>query len=202
MTSPAALHSADSDEHFTPALVTAGAVLVLSRIDLDPFSCQLANTCVGASMFYGPGPGSAGDDGYAEAWGAEDEPQRLFVNPPSTRVLRKPERAPKALVKPGALHAWWKLIDEYHAGHVAQAIFLSFNMSLLQTAQRFGYPAPYQFPFVVPDKRLKFWGVARGPGEGSPSHASAIIYLPEKRAHNTSTARFERAFDCFGAVRL
>lgn len=208
MTSPAALHSADSDEHFTPAAVAQAAVLVMSWIDLDPFSCAMANGVIGASMYY-----SHEDDGYAQDWGSEYDPQRLFVNPPSSRVKRKPDRAPKALVKPGAIHAWWKLLDEYQAGRVAQAVFLSFNMNLFQTGQRFGYPAPYQFPFVVPNARLKFWGESREPGEGSPSHASAIIYLPPRVAggsggrsegeiHRANLARFREVFSAFGAVRL
>lgn len=200
MTSPAALHSADSDEHFTPAEIADAARAAMGAIDLDPFSRALANGKIKADVWFE----APEQDGYAEDWGgvSAGDSMRLFVNPPSSRVKRKPERAPKPLVKPGAIHAWWKLLDEYHAGRVAQAIFLSFNMNLFQTAQRFGYAAPYQFPFCVPDKRLKFWGESRAPGEGSPSHASALIYLPEKRALAISTARFVSAFDGFGAIRL
>jgi hypothetical protein len=203
MTSPAALHSANSDEHFSPADVAHAATKVMGRIDLDPFSCALANRVIGASMFFGPG--GAGADGYAEEWGDSADPQKAFVNPPSSRVKRKPAQAAKALVKPGAIHGWWKLLDEYLAGRVEQAIFVSFNMNLFQTGQRFGYAGPYRFPFCVPSRRLKFWGESRAPGEGSPSHASALVYLPPRvdmaeRLHWLHA--FAETFAVFGEVRL
>ncbi len=162
---------------------------MMGRIDLDPFSCALANKVIGAKYFF-----DASDDGYEQEWG--DGTTAAFINPPSSRVKRKPARAPKALVKPGAIHGWWKLLDEYEAGRVAQAVFLSFNMNLFQTAQRFGYRPPQSFPFCVPDRRLKFWGEARAEGEGSPSHASAIIYL------GPASADFHCHFRALGAVRL
>lgn len=206
MTSPAALHSAASDEHFSPEEVAKASTIVMGRIDVDPFSCVMANRVIGAGLFFGPG--GAGVDGYAEEWGDVGDPQTAFVNPPSTHVKRKPGRAPKALVKPGAIHGWWKLLDEYEAGRVEQALFVSFNMNLFQTAQRFGYASPYRFPFCVPSRRLKFWGESRAPGEGSPSHASALVYLPPRAeweadgSASDSVQRYADTFGVFGEVRL
>jgi hypothetical protein len=204
VTSPAALHSSDSSEHYTPAEVIAAARATMGGIDLDPFTTAKANTVVEASYYY-----TQKDDGFELPWGDTADPQRLFINPPCSKVKRKPARAPKALVKPAQIHGWWKLLDEYGAGHVEQAVFLCFNMNLFQTGQRFGYAAPFQFPLCVPSKRLKFWGEGRAPGEGSPSHASAIVYLPPRTRHGqpSQTAEvhgvelFRRAFTPLGEVR-
>lgn len=204
MTSPAALHSSGSSEHFTPGEVTAAACTTMGRIDLDPFSCPAANKVVRASMIYTPQ-----DDGFSLPWGDEADPQAVFCNPPSHKVKRKPERAPKDLSKPAQIHAWWMLLDEYEAGRVEQAIFLCFNMSLFQTAQRFRYAAPFEFPFCAPRKRLQFWGADLAPGKGSPPHASAIVFLPPRIASPVSQAwkpyaleAFATAFSPLGAVRL
>jgi hypothetical protein len=175
MTSPTALHSNEHAEHYTPTAIASLAHKVMGRISLDPFSCDRANEVIRADMIY-----TVEDDGFEAPWGDTADPQSVFCNPPSGRVKRKPARADKARVKPGQAHAWWKLIDEWEAGLVLHAVFLSFNMNLFQTAQRFGYPAPFEFPFCVPGKRLKFWGVDRAEGKGSPSHASAVVYLPPK----------------------
>jgi hypothetical protein len=200
VTSPAALHSSGDAEAYTPRDVIAAAREVLGTIDVDPFSCPQANTVVQAETFYSP----QNSDGYAEEWGDGD--QAFFCNPPSDRVKRKPARALKPLVKPGQIHGWWKACDEIDAGRALHGIFLCFNMNLFQTGQRFGYPAPYSFPFVVPDKRLKFWAPGRAEGEGAPSHASAIVYLPPRGAERDELLHrlhtFAKAFAPLGAVRL
>lgn len=177
MTSPAALHTSEASEHYTPRVIAQLCRDVMGGIDVDPFSCERANRVIGAGFIY-----TAEDNGYEAPWGDTATPQRVFCNPPGAKLKRKPARADKARTKPGQAHGWWKLLDEYELGHVGHAVFLSFNMNLFQTAQRFGYRAPCTFPFAVPDKRLKFWGEARAEGEGSPSHASAVVYLPPSRA--------------------
>jgi len=167
----------------------------MGGIDLDPFSCELANRVIGAGMIYSPPE----IDGYAEEWG--DGTTRVFVNPDGERVKRKPARAPKEYSKPGQAHGWWKLLDEYEAGRVREAFFVSFNMNLFQTAQRWGYDPPHAWPFCVPRARLGFWGADCPEDESDPSHASAIIYLPPHGEYRKADT-FARAAQDLGACRV
>jgi phage N-6-adenine-methyltransferase len=69
------LKSSRSTEWYTPAVYVDAAREVLGTIDLDPASCEQANTLVAATRFYG-----AEDDGLAREWRG-----RVFLNPPYNR---------------------------------------------------------------------------------------------------------------------
>ncbi len=191
----AAQFSAESSEHYTPRAVTAAARVVLGAIDLDPFSCPLANRVVGADMIY-----TAKEDGYESEWG--DGSTRVFCNPPGDSLKRKPAQAPKAIAKPGAVHAWWKLLDEVAAGRVDSAIFVAFNPDLFQTGQRFGYESPVQFPLCVPRARLRYWKEGRSEDEGSAPRSSAVILIPPRVGAADAIARFRAAYSPLGAVSV
>lgn len=177
-------HLSVNNEHYTPAFVVDAARTVLGRIDLDPASCSLANRTVKADRYF-----TQRDDGLAQEWGG-----RVFLNPPGGRV--------------GCISGqkkWWrKLAAEYAAGRVTAAIYLGFNMQILQTSQ-VGSTAdtalPMQFPMCIPSRRLKFLHQEddRLVAGKSPAHASVIVYLPPKGS-TTAPAKFAAAFRPIGAV--
>lgn len=180
-------HSAKSQEHFSPKPIIDAARKVMGAIDLDPASCELANTMVGAERFFGKAL-----DGLAQDWQG-----RVFCNPPGGR------RGNKSL----PVLFWEKLTTEWLEGRVEQAIFLAFSLEFLQTGQRSSV-SPMSVPFCVPSKRLKFW-VPNEDGtdlvEGKhPTHANAVVYLPPggRRWRNdlSKTLDFEDSFEQFGTV--
>lgn len=101
---------------------------------------------------------------------------------------------------------WWtKLCEEYTARRVQQACFLAFNVEFLQVSQA-GCPlSATSFPFCIPAKRLCFYYVEaetkRLKVGGGPTHANAIVYLPDRSNESASCARFREAFSVLGACR-
>lgn len=177
-------HLSTSNEHYTPPHIVLAARAVLGRIDLDPASCAAANTLVQASRFF-----SKYEDGLAREWSG-----RVFLNPPGGRVGAISEQK-----------KWWrKLADEYAAGRVIAAIYLGFNIQILQTSQvgcTGEMVLPMHFPLCVPARRVKFVHDHGGKlvAGGSPAHASVIVYLPPKDVSGARSA-FAKAFSPIGAV--
>ncbi len=188
-----ALLSSATPEHYTPPEVIAAAREVMGEIDLDPASCARANAVVKARLFFA-------DDGLDLPWHG-----RVFCNPPGGKLNAKTFEPIAA--GPGFSSAavwWWKLLDEYRAGRVEQAIFICFSLNVFQCAQDLGYQPPYAFPFVVPGSRLRFWNERTAVGTGAPQHCNAIVYLPprERPAYADGCTAFAAAFSRFGEVRL
>jgi hypothetical protein len=90
-------------ERYTPAPLVEAVRKVLSRIDLDPASCEEAQRTVKASRFF-----TKEKDGLKQPWHG-----RVFLNPPFDRDL-----CPKFI---------GKLLRELKHGHVAAAIALTNN---------------------------------------------------------------------------
>lgn len=188
-----AQHSSASNEHFTPRPIVDAAREVMGGIDLDPASCALANKVVRATRIL-----TIDDDALGHPWTlAESDtagrPSRAFLNPPGGKVGNKSRAA----------LFWQKLADEWHAGHVEQAVFVAFSLEFLQTGQR-STLSPLSLPFCVPSSRLKFWApnadgtdVVEG---GQPTHANAIVYLPPRVGSRAAAHRFRAAFSRFGDV--
>src|SRR5262249_39931176 len=99
----------DSNEWYTPSRYIDAARSVMGSIDLDPASCELANSLVKATTYY-----SQADDGLHLPWHGN-----VWLNPPYS-----PDRSKAA--KKRSLIALWinKLIAEYTHGKVEQAILL------------------------------------------------------------------------------
>jgi hypothetical protein len=178
----------------------------MGGIDVDPASCAKANEVVKARAF-------CSKDALDEPWDYAGAPAKVFLNPPGGKLDRKTFKPIAS--GPGLSAAavfWWKLLDEYRAGNVEQAIFVCFSLNVFQNSQDHDYPPPYRFPFVVPSSRLKFWNERTPIGKGQPQHCNAIVYLPPKprlgetRAHNgewslVTTLCFAEHFSKFGEVR-
>jgi hypothetical protein len=186
-----AKHSSATVEHYTPTDVILAARKTMGGIDLDPASCVQANDeVVKATRFF-----SQDVDGLAQQWTG-----RVWLNPPGGKDERARSRT----------KLWWiKLCEEYLSGRVSQALFLAFNVEFLQVSQT-GCPlSAMSLPFCIPQKRLCFFYVEAGTKRlkvgGGPTHANAIIYLPE-RSDVASPARFAvacfaDAFSVLGACR-
>lgn len=184
-----AQHSSQSREHYTPAAIVEAARLVMDGIDLDPASCELANRVVKASRYY-----TAEDDGLALPWDFNGFPSRVFVNPPGGKLRNRSLQA-----------IWWdKLLSEYQAHRVQQAIFIGFSLELLaKRGNIFDYPVcivnrDATASCISGSGRIKFGKpVGEGIEEGaSPPHGNLIVHL----ARWNSTRLFEEHFSQFGRV--
>lgn len=177
-------HSSASNEHYTPKAIVDAARTVLGGIDLDPASCELGNSVVGALAWYGPGSELA-EDGLAEPWLG-----RVFLNPPGGLV---PE-AYKGLGTKSNAALWWAALAGYWAeGEVEAAIFVGFTLEVLRSTQALDVPQPLDFPMCVPKSRIAFDTDEGGErvGSSSPSHANVIVYLPPVK---TRTAKAIRSY--------
>jgi 16S rRNA G966 N2-methylase RsmD len=161
---PCASDVSHVSEWFTPAVYVRRAADVMGRIDLDPASCVLANQIVNAAQYY-----TADEDGLNLPWFG-----RVFLNPPYTRSLIQPFCN--------------KLVEQYQAGHVTQAIVLVNNatetrwfQALLSVASAVCFPVG----------RVHFWH----PDKSTiPMQSQAVLYLGE------NTAGFTTAFNDLGNV--
>ncbi len=124
------------------------------------------------------------EDSLNQFWGATT----VFLNPPGGRGQ------PKAF--------WNKLLDHWMREEVQQAIYVAFSLEQLQQNQTM-----LDFPVCFPSKRLKY--VPREGKAASPTHASAIVYLPERAGDREArfvskmmAERFQDVFSKHGKVKL
>jgi phage N-6-adenine-methyltransferase len=123
------LHQSGNYEWFTPPDVVQAARDVLGTIDLDPASCELANTVVHAAKIY-----TAEDNGLDQPWQG-----RVFLNPP----YRQPEI--KQFCEKFARHAEAREI---------QGIVLVNNAT---DTQWFATIAAVAHAFCFPSFRFRYW---------------------------------------------
>lgn len=145
-----------SCEWYTPPWLCVAAEKLLGGIDLDPFSCELANSIVQAGKFY-----ALPQDGLALPWAG-----RVFVNPPggAARLTQK---------------AWKKLYASHAAGEVTAGVFLSFTLNALQTTQGHSPGGVLAFPTWVSAKRVSYWSDDLE-AEEKPVSACALTWLPPR----------------------
>jgi hypothetical protein len=182
----AARHSMDSPEWYTPAKFVEAARATMGGIDLDPASHEEANRVVNAARYF-----TADDDGLKQPWRG-----RVFLNPPGGLVGE----------------FWAKLVAEYQACHVTQAVWIGYSLEQLQTLQCVGAAlTPLDFPICVTNRRIAFveneqkrlarvaklLAAGKTPNQkSSPSHGNYIAYL------GAEPERFAAIFSQFGQVRV
>jgi hypothetical protein len=196
-------HSSESNEHFSPSKVVEPGRILLRGFDLDPASCEVANT----RLIRAPHYFDRAMDGFNRPWfgkvwlnppgGICDNLGRLVLAERKTGKKKRPSCKVSGAcgLPPGHEHkqqtsaakAWWfKLLHEYMSGRVLSAVYLGFNLELQQTTQQRcfnsnGYPSVLHFPTCYPDTRLRFFcPTPEGDiEEGTqPTHANIIVYLP------------------------
>ena len=218
-------HSSDSNEHYTDTPILDLVREVMGGIDLDPASCELAQTKVEAQAWYGPGS-PCGEDGLKEPWLG-----RVYLNPPGG-VLSKEECKETPYKTTSRTAIWWaKLAEAWKTGEVEQAIFMGFSLEVLRTVQQLDVLQPVQFPFCIPSERLSFGtfnreytkGRKKGqliapdqePGtwalQSSPALPSVIVYLPPSITDTSpclgtlqpkAILKFDEVFNGLGQVRV
>lgn len=162
-TSTAHYASSKTNEWYTPIryIVPVREVLY-GRIELDPASCAEANKIIRAERYY-----TITDDGLTQPWTSTN----LFLNPPYGRVGNKSRAGIWAQ----------RLINEYKAGNVEQAILLV-NAC---TSEEWFQPL-YEYPICFSNHRISFCG-QKGT-ENSPSKGNAFVYF------GRNIERFTRVF--------
>jgi hypothetical protein len=216
-------HSSESNEHYTPPEVVEAARKLLGAIDLDPFSCALANSVVQATEYFHVGgferpwylpnarPHGAGvpDTHPATSESLGTRAARVFVNPPGGKIDKDLKKVNGGPGMSTAALAWCKLVHEWEIGNVHSAVFIGFNLEVLRITQQYeamGIRSCMTFPFCVPKDRLKFWGESTPVGTGSPQYPNVIVGVPP-RPGSTDGPRlwpgyFKQLFSDFGQVVL
>lgn len=135
------------NEWYTPPEIVETVTNVLDGIDLDPASNKEANKTVNASEYY-----TENDSGLDQEWCG-----KVWLNPPYSRELMP------AFVE--------KLITEYQAGRVTEAILVSHNGT---DANWFQSLSTVAAAVCFPAKRIKFY---RGEDVAAPVNGQCFFYL-------------------------
>jgi DNA N-6-adenine-methyltransferase (Dam) len=138
-------------EHYSPATLIEAARAVLGDIDLDPASCELANTVVKAARFF-----TIDDDGLTQPWQG-----RVWMNPPYSQPLIK------AFAD--------KLAESVRAGVVTAAVVLVNNTTETMAFQTLARVAS---AFCFPAGRVKFWQPNIDVRDtAGPPQGQAVLYV-------------------------
>lgn len=162
--------SQNSTEWYTPVRYVTAVREVLGVIALDPASCAEANKTVQAVQFF-----DAATDGLTKTWKAET----VFLNPPYCKIGATSNQ-----------ERWTqKLLMEYTAGHIGQAILLVNAATETQWFQRL-----YDFPICFAKGRIPFESGGAGSKKNGGTTGSAFVYL------GGNPEAFVRVFSQFGRI--
>lgn len=164
-----------SDEWYTPLDIIKAARLVLGDIELDPASSHEANKIVQAKRYY-----SKEDDGLAQAWNA----RTCWLNPPYGRQNGSGKSIIRMFVT--------RLIEEYRAGNVKQAILLT----TVQTNATW-FQQLWEYPMCFTSRRVAFLKPINGKiaPDSRTSHTlgTALIYPgPHEQTFINTFSQFGR----------
>ena len=160
--------SIDRNEYYTPKpYVTLVKDVFGGVIDLDPASCERANETVGALHYF-----TKDEDGLRQAWFGS-----VFLNPPYSQPLCSQFIS--------------KLMDEYMANRVDQAIVLVNNATETKHFQSL----LSRYPCCFPKRRISFYHPELGKAENN-RQAQAFFYLGD------NNQRFIEVFGRVGTVVL
>lgn len=158
------LHSSESNEWYTPRQYIEAVQALLGQIDLDPASSELANETVRAVNYF-----TIEDDGLNQEWDGT-----VFLNPPYGRD--------------GGQEAWsGKLIEEYEAGRVTEAVLLVNAVTDTKWFQRL-----WNYTICFVDHRISF--DKPGGGQDRPTHGNVFVYF------GPNYQRFINIFNQFGVI--
>lgn len=144
---PHVSHNSGDNEWYTPAEFIEAARAVMGGIDLDPASSKVANKTVKARQFY-----AQANNGLTKKWKGT-----VWLNPPYAQPLI------------GQFIE--KLVDEYVARNVTQAIVLTNNATETKWFQTL---LSHVTAVCFPAGRIKFWHPSK---ESVPLQGQAICYL-------------------------
>jgi len=177
-----ALLSSASNEWGTPSIYVEAARLVMGGIDLDPASCEKANRTVQAIRYF-----TEAQNGLAHSWRtATGTPSRVWCNPPYGTHRNKSNQG-----------IWIRrLIHDYEAGDIAQAIILS-NAA---TDTRWFHQL-FAYPICFTEGRINYFSLTHHtdtamsrPEKSQNTHGSAFTYL------GTRQSQFIDVFSQFGTI--
>lgn len=165
-----------SAEWYTPPKYIEAARQVMDGIDLDPASCAEANQIVRAQRYY-----TREQNGLDQEWKARS----VWLNPPYGRTVKM------AATRKSTIGLFTeKLLQEYRAGNVKQAIVLATT----EVNAKWFYPL-LQYPVCFPDHRIKFIvPVKLERGVYSQMFGSCFVYL------GPNTDHFIKVFSQFGVI--
>jgi hypothetical protein len=160
----------DSDEYYTPEYIIDAARSVLGHIDLDPASCELAQTVVQADVYY-----DKTEDGLKKTWLGN-----VWLNPPFSE--------PKLFIA--------KIIGEYESGNVNEAIVLTNNSTDSAWGQSLlsRYPVCFVGASNGRRSRISFWKETPNKPEPSNRYSQMIFYLGKE------PQKFFDVFSEFGSI--
>lgn len=175
MSTVAPVKPVKSNEWYTPSkYIEAAREVMGGSIDLDPASCALANETVKAARYF-----TKDDDGLSQAWYGN-----VWLNPPYCKVGNKSQIA--LFVE--------KLITEYKAGNVSEAILLA----TVRTDAAW-FRSLWQFPICFTSHHIHFYklsddNVLYKDSRGGHFFGTSFTYL------GPNEAKFIEVFSQFGTV--
>ncbi len=155
------------NEWYTPAEYVEAARLVMGKIDLDPASSELANRTVQAERIF-----TLKDNGLEQEWSG-----KIWLNPP--------------YAQPHIMNFAMKLVEEFKAGRVTEAIVLTHNYT--DTAW---FHAISEHAISICFTRGRIGFLSPEGARASPTQGQAFFYLGQ------NWADFDCVFRKFGLVMM
>lgn len=176
-------HSSNSQLWLTPPhVVTRIHDVFGGPPDFDPASSPEANIFMEAKLIM-----TEEEDSLVTPWPVHDQ-SSVWLNPPGG-LHPTTSKSMQGLF-------WARLMK--HRRRVGHAMFMCFNLNILQVSQNFADRGIVTFPLVILRKRLKFWHFNEHGHllEGErPSHPNAIVYIPGQMDY---TGELHEAFEDLG----
>jgi len=173
-----AVNNSGNDEWYTPPeIINLVRQVFGGSIDLDPASCDYAQTWIKANNYF-----TLQTNGLAQKWKADS----VFLNPPYSHLSKKDRKAGKK--------SWLEyFVDEFDKGHFQEGIILVNSNTGSQWYQDL---APHSTLMCLINSRIKFIDSrTKQPGEQPGAHNSFFYFKNDK-----NTTQFENVFSSVGVI--